>query len=464
MLRSAALRRSNWHDFFVRRELDYVPYGPDRYFLLGINALAALMGTLAIALGPIAPLILRSQHLQEAEYGHIVGGVGVAGVIVGLTAGHLGDRFSRVRVLLWGMLPAILFHFRLAFMPDGQPLQFVVLYAGLGLTEAWAIVAVYALLRDFSPRTGRALAVGLVTVGTIAAWWLSAALAGQLLDRLGTWQRMFLVYGIVSLILWLVQVLFARETSPAIRAQIVHSLGERDAVERRAAELRRGEVRVRAFWDFLADDWRLWILGFAQALFLFGYATFVAYGPLFTVQAFDQPPQVAARITSWGYASIAFFLVVAGVASDRLRMRKLPGIVFTVLTGISLIGLGLSASHSLSTGSIISLYVLVGACMAAMWAPTNALFSETAEDIAATRQMTAFAGQRLIYAIITQVWIFVAPSLLAAYGWTLVWTICGLGALAAAPVLACCHGGWGPFSVETPEPAVPPEQASAALA
>ncbi len=48
-------------------------------------------------------------------------------------------------------------------------------------TEAYAVVTVSALLRDFSPRTGRALGVGLVTVGTLAANWGTAFMAGHLL-------------------------------------------------------------------------------------------------------------------------------------------------------------------------------------------------------------------------------------------------------------------------------------------
>jgi OPA family glycerol-3-phosphate transporter-like MFS transporter len=464
MLPSAAIHRSGWQDLFVARELDYVPYGVDRYFMLVIKALAALMGGLAIALGPVAPLILGSQQLSPPEYGRIVGGVGIAGVIVGLSAGQLGDRFSRVRVLLWGMLPALAFHFLMAFMPNGQPGLFALLYLGLGLTEAWAIVTVSALLRDFSPRTGRALAVGLVTVGTIGANWASTFLAGVFLNQLGTWQRMFLLYGVISLAIWIVLVLFARETSPAIRAQVVHSMEERTAVEQRAVELERSGVKVRGFWSFVTADWRLWALGLAQGLFLFGYTAFVAYGPLFTVQAFHQPPQEASLITSSIYASVIVFLLISGLLCDRLRLRKLPAVVFSLLTGLAYIGLGYTAGLPLTTYQIIVAYVIVGAIAATMWSPTNALFSETAEDIAATRQTTAFAGQRVIYSIITQVWVFIAPSLLADHGWQLVWTICGIGALAAAPVIAFCRGSWGPFPTREPAPAPVPEISRPALA
>jgi MFS family permease len=450
MLRSAQIHRSGWQDLFVKRELSYIPKGTDRYFMLSVKALASFLGTIAIALGPVTALILKSEHMSATDYGHIIGGVGIIGALIGISAGQFADRFTRVKVLLWGMLPAIGFHFGMAFMPDGKPWLFGLLYAGMALTEAWAIVTVSALLRDFSPRTGRALGVGLVTVGTIAANWFSTFLAGRILDRVGSWQHMFLVYGFVSLGIWLLLVLFAREPSKGIRAQVVYSMRQRERVEARAVELEQAGVRVHSFWSFITADWRLWALGLAQGLFLLGYVTFVAYGPLFTVQGYHQRPQTASAITSWIYASIIVFLILSGIACDKLRMRKLPGTIFTVLSGLCLIALALSVGHHLSETQIILLYVVIGAVMATMWSPTNALFSETAEDIAATRQTTAFAGQRVIYAVITQAWIFVAPSLLADHGWGLIWAVCGIGAIVAAPVMAICRGSWGRFPAEEP--------------
>ncbi len=128
---------------------------------------------------------------------------------------------------------------------------------------------------------------------------------GQLLDRLGTWQRIFLIYGFISLVLWVLQVLLGRDTSPAIRAQIVQAPSERRAVERRA-EL-----------------------------------------------------------------------------TYCLGMRK-PAIVCAVLIGVSLIALGLNAGLTgRRPGS--SCCTWWWGCAWPPCAPTNALLSETAEDMAATR-------------------------------------------------------------------------------
>src|SRR5581483_11259 len=246
MLRSAAIHRSGWADMFVRRELDYVPGGGDRIFMLVIKALGSFMGSLAVAIGALAPVVIKSERFNATDYGHFVGGVGILAAFVALTAAHISDKFNRVRILLWGMILPIVFHFLMAFMPDGHRTLFMVYYLFLGLTETWAIVTVSALLRDFSPRTGRALGVGLVTIGSQSALWLSFWLTGHLLNRVGTWQHMFLIYGFITLACW-----------------------------------------------------RLWMLAAGQGLFLIGYSTFVAFGPVFTVAAFHKTPQDASNLTSY---------------------------------------------------------------------------------------------------------------------------------------------------------------------
>lgn len=453
MLRSAAIHRAGWQDLFIQRELPYIPDGVDRYFMLVIKALASFMGSLAISVGAIAPLIIKTEHLDPTNYGHIVGGIGLLGAVAALTASQLADKFSRIRILLWGMLIPIVFHFAMAFMPNGQPWAFAFLYAFLGVTEAWTIVTVSALLRDFSPRTGRALGVGLVTVGSQSAIWLSLFLAGHVLNRIGSWQHMFLLYGLITLGCWILLVLFGREPSKGIRSQIVYSMEDRTRVEARAREMEASGIKVQGFWSYITSDWRLWALAIGEGLFLLGYYTFVAYGPLFTVQAFHRTPQDASNLSSYVFAAIIVGLILGGVLSDRLRLRKIPGMFFTILAGVALIALARLAGRNLSSGQIILIYVIMGGMMSMMWSPTNALFSENAEDIAATRQTTAFGIAGLTTAIITQAWIFVAPSLLTDHGWTFIWTVGGICSIATAGVIAICRGEWGRFPTEAAEPA-----------
>jgi MFS family permease len=456
VLRSAAIHRSGWQDFFVKRELEYVPSGMDRYFMLVVKALGSFMGSMAVALGAIAPVVMKSENFSSTDYGHFVGGVGILAALVALTAAQIADKFTRIRILLWGMILPVVFHFLMAFMPSGHRGLFIFYYIVLGITETWAIVTVSALLRDFSPRTGRALGVGLVTIGSQAALWLSFFLTGHLLNRVGTWQHMFLIYGFITLGCWVILLLFGREPSKGIRAQIVYSHADAQRVEQRARVLEAEGVQVHGFLSFLMSDPRLWLLAVGEGLFLIGYSTFVAFGPVFTVAVYKRSPQDASNLTSFLFGAILIGLFAGGVLSDKLRMRKIPGMVFTTIGGIFLIVLGRTVGHQLSNAQIITLFSIEGFFMAMMWSPTNALFSENAEDIAATRQTTGFGVAGFITGVMIQTWVFFALDLEKAIGWSGIWTVAGSFSIATAVVIALCKGTWGRFSIEAPTEGEPP--------
>jgi MFS family permease len=445
---SLEIRRSGWRDLFIARELAFVPSGIDRYAMLIVKALAACLGTWIISVGPVASLLIPSEHFSVSTYGYITGGAGIIAGFVSLLAADLADKFSRIRVLLWGMIAPIGVMFALAFMPDGQPALFVGLYVIMAWTEAYAVVTVSALLRDFSPRTGRAVGVGLVTVGTLAANWGTAFMAGHLLASAGTWQHMYLEFAYVAVGLWIACWLFGREPIAGIRNQVLPRLEDAATIQANAQVLEARGVHTEGFWDYIKADWRLWALAAAQGTFLLGYITFVGYGPLFTIAAFHKSPQEGSSLTSWVFLSIIVFLVLGGILSDKLRLRKALGFGFTILSGGALITLGFLSNANLSDTTIIIIYLLVGLVMACMWSPTNALFSETAEDIHASRQTTAFGGQQVISRPIYQAWLFVVPIVLAHEGWRWVWIIAGIGALVTAPILVICRGSWKRFTLQ----------------
>lgn len=240
--------------------------------------------------------------------------------------------------------------------------------------------------------------------------------------------------------------------APAKRStQIVHSTKNRVRIEQKAREIERRGIEVAGFWRYLVSDPLLWALAIGEGLFLVGYYTFVAYGPLFTEVTFKRTPQEAADLVSYLFASILAGRVLGGLFSDWIRMRKVPGIVFTTLAGIGFIAVDRTVGHHLTNGEIITLCCVLGFVMAMMWSPTNALFSENAEDIAATRQTTAFGVTGLVTAGITQAWIFVAPSTLSSHGWTFVWTFAGICSIATAGIIAICRGSWGRFLAEAPQ-------------
>lgn len=451
MLPSLKIRPSTWQDLFIKRELTSYPTGADRYMVLIVKAIASCLGTFIISLGPLTSLIIKSQGFGITGYGRMVGAAGLLAAALSLYGANLADRYSRIRLLLWGMAIAIALMFALAAVPDGAPALFIVLFVLVSWTEAFAVVTVSALLRDFSPRTGRGFGVGLVTVGTLSANWGSAFIAGHFLNDAGTWQNMFRIYAYICVGLWVIVWLFAREPSAGIRAQIIPSMKDVAMVESNARQLESAEISNGPFWEFIRADLRLWLLALGQGFFLIGYITFVSYGPLLTEIGFGQSAQTASGITSWVFLSIIVFLIIGGVVSDRLRLRKSLAFGFTILSGIAMIGLGLSVGKVHSATTLIWIYIIIGAMLAMMWSPTNALFSETAEDINSRRQTTAFGGQALVSRSVYQIWIFVAPVVIAGPGVKAVWFIAGAGALVTAPILVVCHGAWGRFSLESTE-------------
>ena len=110
--------------------------------MLVVKALAGFLGTMSISVGAVAPLLVKSQGITTVDYGHITGVVGIVAAFVALFAAHLADRYTRIRILLWGMLPPLALHFMIAFMPDSRPVEFVGLYAMMAWTEAMAVVVV----------------------------------------------------------------------------------------------------------------------------------------------------------------------------------------------------------------------------------------------------------------------------------------------------------------------------------
>lgn len=484
MLPSLTIRRGSWKTLFIARELPALPIGPDRYVMLAVKAIAGILGTFIISLGPLALLITKSQGVSLSTYGYVLGGAGLAGSPVALIGAHFADKYSRVRVLLWGTLPPIALMFVFGFFPNHEFVLFVVVYVLMAYVDTYAVVTVSALLRDFSPRSGRGLGVGLVTVGTNAATWLSLFMADHLLGWAVTWQKMYLIFALTASFIWVFLWLTVREPRMGVRSQIIPTMKDVEFVAVQGAAMEEAntvENNLQPFWKFMFATWRLWMLAAGEGLFLIGYITFTAYGPAYTELEFHTTPAVASGLVSWMFLSIIVCLILGGILSDALRMRKILGAVFTVITGAFLLVLGEVTGTHISKITLIVLFMVIGGAMAIMWSPTNALFSENAEDINSSRQTTAFGLNGVATRTIYYTWLLIVPTLSVADGWPVVMYIAGACSISTAIVLAFCKGTWWryklpsaaeanrevyvrTFGAEAGVPVLPPEPVGAAAA
>src|SRR6266581_6791286 len=147
------------------RYLEHYPSNGQRIWYLALAVIATIMLYYeSYVLPSVAPLVLRSFSLPVSTY---IGILLVSNVIGALSAifGSLSDRIGRSNLIVYGLLVTALGTVGISFANSLG--VFFVLIVVLGFIEGIILVATPALVRDFSPRFGRALAMGFWTVGPV---------------------------------------------------------------------------------------------------------------------------------------------------------------------------------------------------------------------------------------------------------------------------------------------------------
>jgi len=192
------------------------------------------------------------------------------------------------------------------------------------------------------------------------------------------WQYQMRVCGWVGLAVWLVAVAGLRELSPGLRDQLMVTTRDRALVEARAAGI-DPRALLRGQWrQMLRPD----VVGpaFAISIFLLLYYAIVAFLVVYFATVFAYSDGRANDLGNWYWIANAIALVLAGVLSDVLRVRKPFMIVGAV---ISLVGLGLFASAATDphTGyhAFAAYFILMAAGGGIAYVSWMAGFTETVE-------------------------------------------------------------------------------------
>jgi MFS family permease len=145
------------------RYLEHYPSNNRRIWYLALAVIATIMLYYeSYVLPSVAPLVLTSFKLDVATYTRILLLSNLIGAISAIF-GSLSDRIGRSNLIVYGLLITGIGTIVISFV-NVLWLFFVVIGA-LGFIEGIILVATPALVRDFSPRFGRALAMGFWTVG-----------------------------------------------------------------------------------------------------------------------------------------------------------------------------------------------------------------------------------------------------------------------------------------------------------
>ena len=325
--------------------------------------------------GSVSPKILTGYGMTFPFYVYISVVGNAVGAFGSLFAG-LADRWGRANLVAYGLVITALL--ALFGIPNaGDQWSFAIISVIIGLVEGVILVATPALVRDFSPQLGRASAMGFWTLGPVIGSLVVAVVSTNTVNHLGAWQDQYIICGVVGLVIGVIALFGLKELSPQLRDQLMVSLHDRALIEARARGLNVEQATGRSPWRQMM---RLDVVGsaFAISVFLLIYYAAVGFFTIYFTTLFGFSLSKANSIGNWFWAFDAGVLIIIGIISDRVRVRKpfmVVGGIGAVVMTIIFANLGTKTSYS----TLVVVISVLAAFLAIAYAPWMASFTETVE-------------------------------------------------------------------------------------
>src|ERR1700744_6338637 len=393
-----------------QRQLNHYPDTGRRVLYLGIVVLATIMLYYELYIpGAVSPTIIASYHMTFSYYVYIIVIGNAVGAFGSLLAG-LADRWGRANLVAYGLvITALLVLLGIPNAPN--KVTYGVIYGAIAVVEGVILVATPALIRDFSPQLGRASAMGFWTLGPVVGSLVVAVVSSNTVNHPGAWQDQFIICGIVGLVVGVVALFGLKELSPRLRDQLMVSIKDRALIEARAQGL---DVE-----DALRHPWRQMmhvdIIGsaFAISVFLLIYYTAVGFFTVYFPTLHGFSLSKANSIGDWFWAFGAGVLIITGIISDRLRVRKpfmVIGAVGAIVLTIIFLNLGTNTSYS----TFVVVISILAAFLAIAYAPWMASFTETVEKRNPALIATGRAVWGWIIRVVIALSVLILPSVVGS--------------------------------------------------
>ncbi len=362
-----------------RRQLHTYPKTIPRLGYLGVVVLITIMlYYLYYEEGALTPLMLPYYHMSFQYFLYLLVVSNAIGAFSALIGG-LSDRIGRANLTIYGTLVVALV--QLSIIGIHSKLGFAVAYCIIGFVEGIILVSTPALMRDFSPQMGRGAAMGFWALGPTMGALAASLVATHTLTHLHPWQDQFMISGLVCLGVVVIAFFFLRELSPQLRDQLMVSENDRTLVEARARGITEEELTKAVSHPF-RSMLRLDLISssLAVSLLLLFYFASVSVLTLYWVVVFGRSTPDANGINVWYAAVLSGTLVLFGVLSDWLRVRKpfmLVGAAACIVMTVLLI---VQTGHpQTSYYSNVLVIVLLGTAIACAYAPWMAGYTEQIE-------------------------------------------------------------------------------------
>lgn len=428
------------------RFLEHYPSNGWRIWFLALAVIATIMLYYeSYVLSSVAPLILKAFNLDISTYTRLLLLSNLIGALSAIF-GSLSDRIGRSNLIVYGLFITGIGTIVMAFL--GTLGIFFLGICILGFVEGIILVATPALVRDFSPRFGRALAMGFWTVGPVGGSVLATAVASRTLTTYGTWQSQYIIAGIVGIVVALLCFLFLRELSPGLRDQVMNTVAEKTIVEERAQTI-DVEKAIEHPWRQMLNP-RLIVSAFGISVYLLIYYAAVGFFPLYLTAIFGYTPAQANGLVSIFWLVNVVAAIVIGFISDKTLVRKpymLAGCITTIIVTLLFISrIGVPTS----SGLMVVFLSLFGITMAVGYVTWMAAYTETIEDINPALVATGMAVEgfilRMVVVLSTLAFSFVVTNAVDGGQWATWWWVCIAGLLVFLPTIFVVSGYWRPSS------------------
>ncbi|MDA8343123.1 MAG: MFS transporter [Actinomycetota bacterium] len=401
------LARMLWY-----RQLESYPNTGPRIGYLSIVVAATIMLYYQLYVGgAVAPQILAHYGMSFRFYVDITVVANAVGAFSSVIAG-LADRWGRANMVAYGLgITALLVLFGIPNAPNSW--AFAALVVAVGFVEGIILVATPALVRDFSPQLGRASAMGFWTLGPVVGSLIVSVVASNTLAHLVAWQDQFTICGIAGIVVFVIAVFGLRELSPGLRDQLMVSMRDRALIEARAKGIDIAESLRRPWRQMLRFD--IILSAFAVSVFLIIYYTAVGFNPIYFETIFGFSPSQANGLGNWLWAFDALALVVVGVLSDWLKVRK-PFMVVGAVGAVvmTIIYLGKATAPHTTYYEFVLILTLLAVFLGIAYAPWMASFTETVERRNPALTATGLAVWGWILRIVVAVSVFILPFVVSS--------------------------------------------------
>lgn len=359
------------------RYLDQYPQKGPRVWYLALTVVATIAIYYEVnVIGTVIPLIMDDFNMSAAGYAYLWVAVNAIGALSSLIGGF-ADRVGRSNFVIYGLGISALLTLLLIF--PNTLTQFYIVFIILGFVEGTLLAVTPALIRDFSPRMGRATAMAFWLIGPVGGSLLTTFIASQTLSTFGTWQSQFIIASIIGALVFLVSLLFLKELPPSIRNQILVS--EEQALNTTTKENNDSFKTVEhGSWKQIFRS-KVLLSAFGISVFLFIYYTSVSYFPLFLNTIFDFSLDQANSMMSVYWLVTIITVILIGIISDRTEVRKPYMIVGSIGMIIGLLILTLQIGKPINMGMMTLLLSIIAAMTVVVWATWMASYTETLEDI-----------------------------------------------------------------------------------